>query len=42
MQGKYINDPEVLRAAARAAGVQDGDQIVADESICAEQVPAVC
>jgi hypothetical protein len=40
-QGKYFNDPEVLRAAASDAGVKDGDKIVSDERICAEQVSAL-
>ena len=39
-QGKYINDPEVLKEAARAAGVADGERVVEDESIAADQVRA--
>ena len=37
-QGKYINDPEVLKEAARAAGVAGGERVVEDESIAADQV----
>jgi hypothetical protein len=36
-QGKYINDPEVLRAAAEKAGVKDADQVLSDPNVARDQ-----
>jgi len=38
LQGKYINDPEVLREAGRAAGVEDYEKALSDPSIALDQV----
>ena len=38
LQGKYINDPEVLREAGRAAGVEDYERALSDPSIALDQV----
>jgi hypothetical protein len=38
MQGKYINDPEVLLAAAEAAGVKDAQQVLQEPSLAKDEV----
>ena len=38
LQGKYINDKEVLREVARAAKLNDPDRVVDDPDCCAEEV----
>lgn len=40
MQGKYINDPEVLKEAARVAGVDEYERAIQDSSIVLDQVAA--
>lgn len=40
LQGKYINDPEVLREAASAAGVQDFERVLSDPTVALNQVRA--
>ena len=40
MQGKYINDPEVLKESARAAGVEEYERAIQDSSIVLDQVAA--
>lgn len=37
MQGKYINDPEVLKEAAEKAGVADADQVLSDPTVARDQ-----
>ncbi|CAK0782008.1 hypothetical protein CVIRNUC_005527 [Coccomyxa viridis] len=37
-QGKYINDPEVLREAAHAAGVEDYERVLSDPMHTMDQV----
>ncbi len=39
-QGKYINDPEVLKEAAKAAGVEEYEWVIQDSSIVLDQVAA--
>lgn len=38
LQGKYINDPEVLREAAKNAGVADAEQVLSDPNVAKDQV----
>ena len=38
LQGKYINDPEVLREAAEKAEVKDADQVLSDANVARDQV----
>ena len=38
LQGKYINDPEVLREAAHAAGVEDYERVLSDPMHTMDQV----
>lgn len=38
LQGKFINDPYVLKAAGQKAGVADADKIVDDKLSMAEEV----
>ena len=38
LQGKYINDPEVLREAAHAAGVEDYEKVLSDPMHTMDQV----
>ena len=42
LKGKYINDPEVLREAAKAAGVQDFERVLSDPTVALHQVCAEC
>ncbi len=37
LQGKYINDPEVLREAAKKAGVADAEQVLSDSNVAKDQ-----
>ena len=37
LQGKYINDPDVLREAAEKAGVADADQVLSDPTVARDQ-----
>ncbi|CAL5221167.1 g3307 [Coccomyxa viridis] len=37
-EGKYINDPEVLKEAAKAAGVEEYEWVIQDPSIVLDQV----
>ena len=37
VQGKYINDKEVLLEAAKAAGIADAEAVVEDETIEAKE-----
>jgi len=37
-QGQYINDPEVLREAGSAAGVEDYEKALSDPSVALDQV----
>ncbi|BDA43706.1 Uncharacterized protein YwbO [Coccomyxa sp. Obi] len=37
-EGKYINDPEVLKEAAEKAGVADADQVLSDPTVARDQV----
>ncbi|EIE19359.1 DSBA oxidoreductase [Coccomyxa subellipsoidea C-169] len=37
-EGKYINDPEVLREAAKKAGVADAEQVISDPNVAKDQV----
>ena len=37
MQGKFINDKEVLLEAAKAAGIRDAEAVVEDETIEAKE-----
>ncbi len=39
-QGKYVNDLEVLREAASAAGVQDFERVLSDPTVALNQVCA--
>ena len=38
LQGKYINDPEVLREAAHAAGVEGYEKVLSDPMHAMDQV----
>ena len=40
LQGKYINDAEVLREAASAAGIQDFERVLSDPTVALNQVRA--
>ena len=40
LQGKYINDPEVLKEAAKAAGVEEYEWAIQDPTIVLDQVAA--
>ena len=40
LQGKYLNNPEVLREAASAAGVQDFERVLSDPTVALNQVRA--
>ena len=39
MQGKYINDAQVLREIAREAQLDDPDRVADDPTCCAKEVP---
>ena len=38
LQGKFINDPDVLKAAAKTARIEGGDKVVDDPSIARDEV----
>jgi len=38
LQGKYINDPQVLMEAAKNAGVADAEQVLSDPNVAKDQV----
>lgn len=42
MQGKYINDPEILLQAAHKAGVSNPEMCINDESVDAVEVSSFC
>lgn len=41
LQGKYINDAQVLREIAREAQLEDPDRVADDPTCCAKEVTCV-
>ena len=41
LQGKYINDAQVLREIAREAQLEDPDRVADDPTCCAKEVIAI-